>query len=254
MSFPAYYDAVINWQKRLAREMPLLEELARQADGRVLVPACGTGGHLVALAEAGFDVLGFDADADTVEFARQRIQAALPVIDAAKGKAEVRLLAMEAAADLGPNFAAAFCLGNALPGLSAEGQLLAAMQGVAGALKSGGIFLTQNLNYDLRCKQRIAQFPLLSGETPHEEVLLVKVAEYHPDHINFHAVFLAREKPEGKWQAHARTSRQIPLTQELLARHAMHAGLGEFTRWGDFAGTPFDMEQSHDLVLLARKI
>ncbi len=167
MSFPAYYDAVINWQKRLAREMPLLEELARQADGRVLVPACGTGGHLVALAEAGFDVLGFDADADTVEFARQRIQAALPVIDAAKGKAEVRLLAMEAAADLGPNFAAAFCLGNALPGLSAEGQLLAAMQGVAGALKSGGIFLTQNLNYDLRCKQRIAQFPLLSGETPH---------------------------------------------------------------------------------------
>ena len=140
MNFPAYYDAVINWKKRLAREMPLLEELARQADGRVLVPACGTGGHVVALAESGFDVLGFDADADTVEFARQRIQAALPVIDAAKGTAEVRLLTMEAAADLGPNFAAAFCLGNALPGLSAEGQLFAALQGVAGALKSGGIF------------------------------------------------------------------------------------------------------------------
>jgi len=254
MSLPTYYDAVINWKKRLAREMPLLEELARQAGGRVLVPACGTGGHLVALAEAGFDVLGFDADADTVEFARQRIQAALPVIDAAQGRAEVRLLTLEAAAGLGPNFAAAFCLGNTLPGLSAEGQLFAALQGVAGALKSGGIFLTQNLNYDLRCKQRIAQFPLLSGETASEEVLLVKVAEYHPDHISFHAVFLAREKPEGKWQAHARTSRQIPLTQELLARLAMHAGLGEFTRWGDFARAPFELEQSHDLVFLARKI
>ena len=83
---------------------------------------------------------------------------------------------------------------------------------------------------------------------------MVKVAEYHPDHINFHTVFLAREKPEGKWQAHARTSRQIPLTQELLARLAMHAGLGDFTRWGDFARTPFDLEQSHDLVFLAQRI
>ena len=38
-NFATYYDAVINWEKRLAREMPLLEELARQGGGRVLVPA-----------------------------------------------------------------------------------------------------------------------------------------------------------------------------------------------------------------------
>ena len=49
-----YYDCVINWEKRLAREMPLLEELARSAGRRVLVPACGTGGHVVALAQRGF--------------------------------------------------------------------------------------------------------------------------------------------------------------------------------------------------------
>ena len=29
-----YYDAVINWNKRLAREMPLLVELAREAGER----------------------------------------------------------------------------------------------------------------------------------------------------------------------------------------------------------------------------
>ena len=33
-NFASYYDAVINWKKRLAREMPLLEELARQAGGK----------------------------------------------------------------------------------------------------------------------------------------------------------------------------------------------------------------------------
>jgi SAM-dependent methyltransferase len=250
----AYFDAVIDWEKRLAREMPLLEGLARAAGGRVLVPACGTGGHVVALAERGFDALGFDADADAVEFTRRRISSAAGAIAAAGGKAEVILLAMENAVDLQTEFDAAFCLGNALPGLSAEGQLLAALRRVASVLRRGGTFLTQNLNYDLRWRERTSEFPLLAGETAREEILLVKFADYHADHINFHAMFLAREKPAGKWQAHVRTSRQIPLFQKLLADLAAQAGLGEFSFWGDYARSPFNPEESADLILTARKL
>ena len=105
----------------------------------------------------------------------------------------------------------------------------------------------------MRWQQQISQFPLLSGETPREEFLLVKVAEYHADYINFHAMFLTREKPTGKWQAHTRTSRQIPLFQKLLTDLATEAGLGDFTFWGDFARTPFDLAGSHDLIFVARK-
>jgi SAM-dependent methyltransferase len=251
--FASYYDAVINWNKRLAREMPLLVELAREAGGRVMVPACGTGGHVVALAQQGFDVLGFDADAGMAEFAHRRIETAAEAISAAHGKAEVRTLPMEGAADLREEFGIAFCLGNALPGLCAEGQLLAALQGVASALRPGGVLLTQNLNYDRRWRQRISQFPLLTGETSSEEILLVKVAEYHSDYINFHAMFLTREKPDGKWQAHARASRQMPLFQKLLTATAIHAGLGNVAFWGDFNRTPFDLESSNDLILTAHK-
>lgn len=252
-NFASYYDAIINWEKRLAREMPLLEELARQTGVRILVPACGSGGHVVALALRGFDVLGFDADTDMVEFTRRRIEAAAGPIDAASGKAEAKLLKMEGAGQLREQFAAAFCLGNALPGLSADGQLLAALRGVASALRPGGIFLTQNLNYDLRWQQQVSQFPLLSGETPQEEFLLVKVADYHADYINFHAMFLSREKPNGKWQANTRTSRQIPLFQKLLIDVATEAGFGDFTFWGDFARSPFNIAASHDLIFVARK-
>ncbi len=252
-NFASYYDAVINWKKRLSREMPLLEELAGLGGGRVLIPACGSGGHVVALAQQGFNVLGFDADPGMVEFTRRRIETAASAIAAAHGKAEVRLLSMEGASELPAEFGAAFCLGNALPGLSAEGQLRAALRGVASALRPGGIFLTQNLNYDLRWQRQISQFPLLTGETPREEILLVKVAEYHAEHINFHAMFLAREKPTGKWQAHTRTSRQIPLFQKLLTDLATQAGLGDFRFWGDFARAPFDPQGSHDLVVSARK-
>ena len=253
-NFAEYYDAVINWKKRLSREMPLLEELARSAGPRVLVPACGTGGHVAALAERGFSVLGFDSDEDAVAFARQRINQEADAISAAGGEAKVSLLKMEQAGELGPTHNAAFCLGNALPGISGEGQLLAALKGIAGALRAGGILLTQNLNYDLRWKEKAYWFPLLSGETAKEEVLLVKFADYEQEAINFHAMFLVREKAGAKWQSHVRSSRQIPLFRNLLAQLLTRAGFGKVRFWGDYAKSPFDPAKSNDLLVAAEKL
>jgi SAM-dependent methyltransferase len=253
-NFAEYYDAVINWEKRLARELPLLEELARGAGRQVLVPACGTGGHVVALARRGFSVLGFDADEDMVAFARQRISQEAKAIAAAGGEANVSLLKMEEAGELGPTYDAAFCLGNALPGISGEGQLLAALKGIAGALRAGGLFLTQNLNYDLRWKEKTPWFPLLAGETAGEEVLLVKFASYEQQAINFHAMFLTREKARGKWQSHVRSSQQIPLFRTLLAQLLTEAGFGKLQFWGDYAQAPFDPAKSNDLVVEAEKL
>jgi SAM-dependent methyltransferase len=249
-----YYDAVINWEKRLGRELPLLEELARRAGRRVLVPACGTGGHVVALARRGFNVLGFDADEDAVGFARQRTNREANAISAAGGEAKVSLLKMEEAGQLGPYHDAAFCLGNALPGISGEGQLPAALKGIAGALRAGGLFLTQNLNYDLRWKEKAPWFPLLAGETAKEEVLLVKFAAYEQQAINFHAMFLARPKAGGKWQSHVRSSQQIPLFRSLLAQLLTQAGFGKLQFWGDFARAPFDPAKSTDLLVETEKL
>jgi SAM-dependent methyltransferase len=253
-NFAEYYDAVIDWKKRLAREMPLLEELARNAGRRVLVPACGTGGHIVALAERGFSVLGFDADEGTVAFAQQRINHEANAISAGGGEAQIRLLKMEQAGELGPTHDAAFCLGNALPGISGERQLLAALKGIAGALRVGGILLTQDLNYDLRWQGKAHWFPLLSGETGIEEVLLVKFADYEPEAINFHAMFLVREKAGGKWQSHVRSSRQVPLFRDLLAQLLIQAGFGKLQFWGDYAKSPFDPAKSNDLLVGAEKL
>lgn len=249
-----YYDAVVPWGRRLARELPLLERLARAAGGRVLVPACGTGGHLAALAERGFSVLGFDVDPQALEIARRKLEGAAVSIRQAGGNAEVVELSMEDSARLGPAFAAAFCLGNALPALSLPGQLAAAVGGVAAALRPGGMFLTQNLNYDKRWTQKAHHFPVLAGETSDEEVLLVKFADYEPEVINFHALFIARYKDGGAWHSEVRTSRQIPLFYNLMTRILTEAGLGELQAWGDYSQAPFDPEQSNDLILAARKL
>jgi SAM-dependent methyltransferase len=253
-NFAEYYDAVINWEKRLARELPLLEELARRAGRQVLVPACGTGGHVVALARRGFSVFGFDADEDTVAFARQRINHEANAISAAGGEAKVSLLKMEEAGELGPTHDAAFCLGNALPGISGEGQLLAALKGIAGALRARGVFLTQNLNYDLRWKEKAPWFPLLSGETAKEEVLLVKFAGYEQQAINFHTMFLVRPNAGGKWQSHVRSSQQTPLFRSLLAQLLTQAGFAKLEFWGDYARAPFDPAKSSDLLVAGERL
>jgi SAM-dependent methyltransferase len=248
-----YFDSVIPWETRLKREMPLLEELARKAGGRVLVPACGTGGHVVGLAECGFEVLGFDIDEDALAIARQKIVAATSTIVAASGKAEVRLMEMTQAPNLGRPYDVAFVLGNALPGMTQPGQLLAALRGVAGALRPGGMFLTQNLNYDLRWREKAQFFPVLAGQTKDEEVLLVRFADYDAEFISFHGMFLARPKTGGGWQSYVRSSRQIPLFRERLTTLLVEARFGDVTYWGDFARTPFEPDESIDLVVLARK-
>ncbi len=251
--FAAYYDAVVPWEKRLAREMPLLEELARRAAGRVLVPACGTGGHVVALAQRGLDVLGFDIDEEAIALAQHKIDQSATSIAASGGKAELKVLDMSRAGELGPSFSCAFVLGNALPGISEPGKLLAALRGVAGALRPGGLFLTQNLNYDLRWQEKTQFFPVLSGETQDEEVLLVKFADYAPEHINFHALFLARPKSGGAWQSHLRSSRQLPLFHDRLMKLLSEAGFGRLDCWGDYTKTPFDIPKSGDLLVQARR-
>jgi len=253
-SFAEHYDSVINWEKRLARELPLLVELARSAGRRVLIPACGTGAHVVALARQGFSVVGFDADEEMVALTRQRIDLEATAISAAGGEAMASLLRMEDAGQLGPAHDVAYCLGNALPGISGEGQLPAALKGVAGALRAGGLFLTQNLNYDLRWKEKAHWFPLLSGETAKEEVLLVKFADYEPKAINFHAMFLVRQKAGGKWQSEVRSSQQIPLFRDRLAELLREAGFGKLQFWGAYAKAPFDPAKSNDLLAVGEKL
>jgi len=253
-NFAEYYDAVINWETRLGREMPLLEKLARGAGGRVLVPACGTGGQVAALARCGCSVLGFDADAEMVAFAQERIEREANAIAAAGGEARVTLLGMEEAGKLGPVYDAAFSLGNALPGIAGAGHLAAALKGVAAALRRGGLWFTQNLNYDRRWKEKAAWFPLLTGETAEEEVLLVKFAAYDEQGIDFHALYLTREKGGGKWQSHHRSSRQAPLFRSLLAKFLEESGFGKLQFWGDYAQTPFHPAQANDLLVAGEKL
>jgi SAM-dependent methyltransferase len=229
-----YYDVLVDWDQRLRRETPFLKKLL--LGRRVLVAACGTGGHLPALLAEGYEVAGIDADPEMVERAR------------AKG-GRVEALRLEECSALGENFDAVLCLGNVLPNLDTN----AAIVEMYRVLAAGGVFFTQNLNYDRRWREKARFFPLLSGRLEGEEVILFKFADYGGSWIDFHAVFLVRRGQAGQWESTIETTRQRPVFRKDLEQACRLAGFRKIETWGGYGGEPFDAEQSSDLLLAAWK-
>lgn len=236
MLLARYYDALVNWDRRLAREVPFLKRIL--PGPRVLVAACGTGGHLPALAREGYEVLGIDADPEMVRLARSK-----------GGRVEhVRL---EECSRLGANFDAVLCLGNVLPNLADPNQMELAISEMSKVLAPGGLFFTQNLNYDKRWREKARFFPVLSGRIGDEEVILFKFADYGGSYIDFHAVFLLRG--DDGWESTVETIRQRPVFRRDLENACRLSGFRGLEAWGSYGGDGFDLQESPDLLLAAWK-
>ena len=70
------YDRFVNWERRLAYELPFIEAQLQAANARrVLDVACGTGQHALALARRGYEVVGADLSAAMIERARENAAA-----------------------------------------------------------------------------------------------------------------------------------------------------------------------------------
>ena len=82
----------------------------------------------------------------------------------------------------------------------------------------------------------------------------MKFADYDPQAINFHAMFLVRKKTGRTWQSHVRSSRQIPLSRNLLEQLLTRAGFGKLQFWGDYGRGPFAPAESNDLLVEGEKL
>jgi SAM-dependent methyltransferase len=248
------FDVMTDWGARLATEGPFLREVLGQAGvNSVLDAACGSGGHALALARWGYEVTGVDASPVMIALARNK---------AAEAGLALRLVVSDlerlvTATTEGRPYDAVLCLGNSLPHLLSHAALVAGLEGVARVLRPGGLFITQNLNYDLRWKHQPRFFAAQGGTLDGSEVLIWRFADYDvpAERIAFHVALFSKRTQGRDWDVEVHTTPHRPLFQAGLIAALAEAGFGVVRMSGRMAlpFEPFDPEQSGDCVVVATK-
>jgi len=255
-TFSSDYDRFVNWESRLAFEIPFILQsfsvLERPSAGpiRILDAACGTGWHAIDLARRGYLASGADLSEGMVEKARQNA-----MNQGVKAHFEAAGFGQLAAAfknSLAFPFDALLCLGNSLPHLTEPGSLPAALSDFRACLRPGALLLIQNRNFDavMRDQQRWME-PQAAHEGDHEWLFL-RFYDYLPgDLIDFNIVSMQRNGMGG-WQQQVHTTRLRPILQTDLMEALVSAGFESVTAYGSMKGEPFNTSSSGNLIVLAR--
>jgi len=245
-TFSADYDRFVDWEGRLAREMPFLEGVLRQSGAqRVLDVACGTGHHAIALQERGFEVVGADVSSGMVAEARRNAETR----DAAVTFVQAGLGGLRGAAK-GP-FDAALCLGNSLPSVLSEVALHDALADISAVLAPDGTLFIQNLNYDRVWPRRERFMPLQTYRQGEEEWLFFRFVDFHQETLTFNMVVLHRN---GRlWDYTAGATDLRPIFSEDLKRLLQQNGFEDVDLYGDYDQNPYRPDTGGDLIVVARK-
>ena len=245
--FAEDYDRFVNWDARLAYEMPFFESLfEKHSIVRVLDSACGTGRHAIALAERGFVAAGADASKPMVMRAQRTALASgakVSFYQAGFG---------EMAASLGETFGAVLCLGNSLPHLLSAAAVRSALEDMAQLLRPGGLLILQNRNFD-RVWERQERF--MSPQAYREgdrEWLFLRFYDYGPEAISFNVVTLLRDE-RGRWQQSVNSTTLRPIFHDEVRRILTDLGFEDIGLYGSYDGEVFDSQESGDLIVVARR-
>jgi SAM-dependent methyltransferase len=215
--------------------------------------ACGSGGHVLWLARQGYEVAGADVSPVMIDLARQKASAA-------RLDVEFRVVDLANLQPASPEPATAYdavlCLGNSLPHLLTQADLVTALRGMAGVLQPRGLLILQNLNYDLRWQKQPRWFAAQGGALDGQQVLVWRFADYDvpAGRIDFH-IALFRQS-ERDWKVDVHTTPQRPLFQVDLLAALAAAGFGEVQTYARMTTPfePFEVGKSGDLVVAARKV
>lgn len=240
------YDRFVDWEARLAFEMPFLEErLRRQHVSRILDVACGTGHHAIAFAEAGLQTTAAD-------FSEAMIRRAVANAAAAGVSVEARTLGFGQLADnLPQTYDAITCLGNSIPHLVTGSDLDGALTDMAKVLRPGGLLILQLRNFDRVLAQGDRFMAPESHSVGEEEWLFFRFYDMDGQALDFNMLRLSRKRGED-WRVRLQHTQLNAWQRQQLVTNLEEHGFGEICAYGSFRGEPFDAETSADLVLTAQ--
>jgi SAM-dependent methyltransferase len=252
----ADYDVMVDWTKRLAREMPLFEALFAEHGVRSVIDVgTGTGMLPIALAERGFAVTGVDPSAEMLAQARvnaERVGAAVAFVPGGFGDL--------AGLGLGPADAV-LSTGNALPHVDGAAGLAAAFADFAAVLRPGGVLVLHLLNHERLLAARPRMMPPALRDGADATRLYAKLLTYEPaddpERIVFEFVTAVRPvpAPEGApalgWTIDARANAHTALPWPRLDGALGEAGFVSRAVYGDHARKPYERAVDESIVVVA---
>jgi glycine/sarcosine N-methyltransferase len=243
------YDRFVNWQNRLAIEMPFILDHLRIANAaNVLDAATGTGMHAVALAKQNFQVTGADISMGMIKHARKN------AIDfGVEARFEISGFGSLALTFGVQSFEAVLCLGNSLPHLLSREDLDRALADFAACLKTEGVLIIQNRNFDAVLTNRERWMEPQSHIEENTEWIFQRFYDFDSDGLLTFNMVILKKHGGGKWEQKVVSSRLRPILKVELLLSLSEAGFTDPICYGDMSGTPYDHDSSPNLVVVARK-
>ena len=167
------YDVFVDWPGRLSREMPGLRgELDAIDARRVLDVGCGTGRHVHALREAGYEAMGADVSGEMLD------QAA-----ALTGHGEwfhpwpLGQTPPPSLTEAAP-FDAITCLGNVWPQVTPDAEVRAAAEALRMLLHPGGLLLIGLKAVAIRRDQGEPYLPMLRRQYEGRPIYFIRLVDF----------------------------------------------------------------------------
>jgi len=251
--FSEDYDRFVNWQDRLKYEMPLINkqlDLVSTRVGRplcILDSACGTGMHAIAIAKQGHHVFGADLFPEMVKKAEANAAGAGVTVDfktAGFGKLKENFTSQ--------TFDIILCLGNSLPHILSSEELTQALKDFRACMNTGGILIIQNRNYDNLMITRNRWMEPQAHKDGKNEWLFQRFYDFEPDgNIKFNIINLKRQD-NSDWQVNILSTHLRPQLQNELTQILQTEGFDQLDCLGNMEATPFDSENSPNLIIIAK--
>ncbi len=236
------YDAMIDWDKRLANESGLFRKVFDEVKARrVIDAACGTGRHAAMFARWGLEVEGADLNARMIEHCQAKYQGVGNLSFVTRSF----MLPISRPADV------VVCTGNSLALVDNLQQAEAAIAAMCAGVLPGGALVIHVLNLQSReegpirwdkCKRTL----LSSGDA-----LIIKGTHRAGGYgyVNFLLTDLSGSEPK----LTVDTVRFLQLRSEFLETQCKCHGFKSIELYGNYRMEAFDPARSSDLIIVARR-
>jgi 2-polyprenyl-3-methyl-5-hydroxy-6-metoxy-1,4-benzoquinol methylase len=243
------YDDAIDWEARLAREIPfLLSRLGSPKGKRVLDLACGTGRHSVALALEGVEVVGIDKSETMIQRAVENAKAKRVSPKFILGEMSEFQSITEDQYDM------VICLGNSLALVDDFETVQFVLSSVHGSLVDDGVFIAQTLNFEEIHRTGFRFFPQKAGKMSNgEDVVFSRFYDHTDPPRASTLVMSAQTKVDGKWTSRISTQKVLNLNSTLLKRYLAQAGFQETRFYSDYSGSLFVGSDDRNIVIHSRR-